>query len=409
MKSKWLDRHLLAVAFGQCTAWGILYYTFAVVAEPMRLELGLSQAQAAGAFSLGLAVSVLSGIATGFAVERWGVRPVVVVCTLAAALLVGAWSGVESLAGLWWVWAALGGVTSGLLYEPAFTWATWRFPSDRNLALTVITFVGGLASTVFVPLAAALTTSLGWRGALLALALVLVGLHLPLQAWALGGGGRNPALSGASIESTEAHGLPLAAALRTLRFWVLGLGFFASGLVSIALTVFLIPWLTQERSFSLAWASAALAAFGAVQAPGRLLFGRWVLGRSLSLQCALPIAIQAGALGLLLFVRGELGAVAAVGLFGAGNGLVTLARAGSALAAFGPRHYSAVSGGLSAFPATARAVAPIATALLLGEEGRYQEVFTSYALGLAVLVALLAWALASRGTMPEPHGAPPTA
>ena len=68
---------------------------------------------------------------------------------------------------------------AGILYPPAFA-ALTRWGGDRRVgALTTLTLVAGLASTVFAPLASGLDDWLGWRDAYLVLLVVLVAHHGP--------------------------------------------------------------------------------------------------------------------------------------------------------------------------------------------------------------------------------------
>src|SRR3712207_7628844 len=59
------------------------------------------------------------------------------------------------------------------LYEPAFAVLAKWFERGRGRALLLVTLAGGLASTIFLPLSAWLVGVQGWRGALLALAVLL--------------------------------------------------------------------------------------------------------------------------------------------------------------------------------------------------------------------------------------------
>ena len=62
-----------------------------------------------------------------------------------------AWSRVESLWAFYLVMGGLGLAMAAVLYEPAFALvATW-FRRDRGRALTVLTFFGALASTIWIP------------------------------------------------------------------------------------------------------------------------------------------------------------------------------------------------------------------------------------------------------------------
>src|SRR5579871_83624 len=137
----------------ETTSWGILYYSFTVFLDPMHASLGWSRAQMTGAFSLALLVSGLAGIPVGRWLDRHSPRQLMTAGSCAATLLVLAWAGSKNLALFYLVWAAIGATMAAILYEPAFvTVATW-FRHKRGKALTLLTFLGGFASVIYVPLA----------------------------------------------------------------------------------------------------------------------------------------------------------------------------------------------------------------------------------------------------------------
>jgi predicted MFS family arabinose efflux permease len=70
-----------------------------------------------------------------------------------------------------------------VLYSPAFAALT----RDPVRALTILTFAGGLASTVFAPLTAALAAHLDWRHTYLALAAILALVTVPAHWFGLRG------------------------------------------------------------------------------------------------------------------------------------------------------------------------------------------------------------------------------
>ncbi|HET6763380.1 MAG TPA: MFS transporter, partial [Longimicrobiaceae bacterium] len=154
----------------ETVSYGILTYAFAVFLGPMERELGWSRTAATGAYSFALLVAGAAAIPAGRWVDRHGARGLMTAGSCAAASGVFAWSRVQSLPALYAVWTLIGLAMAAVLYEPAFAViATW-FVRGRSRALTVLTFAGGFASIVFVPLSAALVRSLGWRNALAALA-----------------------------------------------------------------------------------------------------------------------------------------------------------------------------------------------------------------------------------------------
>ena len=70
-------------------------------------------------------------------------------------------------------------------YQPAFAALTRWWGPDHVRALTVVTLAGGLASTVFAPLTAALADHLSWRHTYLVLAVILAAVTIPAHALAL--------------------------------------------------------------------------------------------------------------------------------------------------------------------------------------------------------------------------------
>lgn len=91
---------------------------------------------------------------------------------------------VTSLAGFYLVWTGLGVAMAATLYTPVFAVVTRRLPTDFRRAIITMTFLGGLASTVFIPLTAWLVAVWvwGWRGAVWALASLQFLVCLPIHA-----------------------------------------------------------------------------------------------------------------------------------------------------------------------------------------------------------------------------------
>jgi MFS family permease len=109
------------------------------------------------------------------------------VASAAGAALVLAWSQVEGLAAFYAIWMAIGVVMAAVLYEPAFTVLAKQFPAaaERRRAMTALTLVAALASFIFLPLSQALIDAYGWGDALLALAVILAAITVPLHALVL--------------------------------------------------------------------------------------------------------------------------------------------------------------------------------------------------------------------------------
>ena len=374
-----------ALCVTEVVSWGILYYGFPVLLRPMEADLGWSRVEITGAFSVGMGVAALAALPVGRWIDRHGARALMTTGSCLATVLLLAWSRIESLSALYAVWCLMGAALAATLYEPAFAAVVgWFATRGRDKALLTVTLAGALASTVFMPLEAWLLARLGWRGALVALAVTLAVITIPLHAFVLRPAPRRaPPTPGAERAESRVPGLTLRASARTAVFWVLLAAFFVANFATNAVTVHLIPYLS-DRGYSPTVAAMMIGWMGAMQLPARLLFA--------------PVASRFGhraVTGVIFFVQalslaqlalaGELPTlVPMVVMLGAANGMATLARATIVAEIFGPRHYGSISGAVALGANGARAVAPVGAALLMVALGGYARVFWLLAAALVV-------------------------
>ncbi len=413
---------LLALAFTQVTSWGILYYGFSVFLKPIGSDLHWSRAAMTGAFSLALATSGVAGLFVGRWLDRHGPRLLMTVGSCAATLLLLALAMVRTIALFYLIWAAIGVAMAAIFYEPAFAAiATW-FVRYRSRALTIITFVGGFASVIYIPLITWLVRTQGWRAAMVILAIVLAIATIPLHALVLrrrpqdlgllpdGGvasSGQHPALP--PVQHLESSVRARDAIHSTSFRWLTG-AFFLAFLANVAVTVHLIPYLT-DHGFSTGFAATAAGLIGTLALPGRLIFTP-LGGRIPRRFVAAGIFLfQTIGLIVLVTVRSTAGVITFVVLFGIGFGAITPARAALVAEMYGPREYGSISGVLALFVTGARAIAPVSVGLLYTLFGRYEPVFW-----LLIAVSTLATGAVlciERGippvTMPDPTVAPTSA
>ena len=259
-----------ALSVTETVTWGIVYYGFPVFLRPMEAELGASRVAVTAAFSIGLGVSALAGIPVGRWIDAHGPRGIMTLGSCLACVLTFAWAHVQSVAALYAVWFGLGLAMAATLYEPAFAAVVSWFRQGRERALLTVTLVAGLASTIFMPIEAWLLERLGWRAALMTLAVVLAVITIPIHALLLRRGTAAHATatsSGAGAPSS----MTLGEAARTLVFWVLFVAFFVGNFATASITTHLIPYLV-EHGYSAAVAAAVIGWTGAMQLPGRMLF-----------------------------------------------------------------------------------------------------------------------------------------
>jgi MFS family permease len=391
---------LPAVALAQVTSWGILYYGFTVFLAPMGSEMGWSPAALSGAFSLALALSGLAAVPVGRWLDRHGPRLLMTCGSLTAALLLVAWSRVTSLAAFYLIFVGIGICLAAVLYEPAF-WlvATW-FRRQRGRALTLLTFIGGFASVIYVPLIAWLVRARGWREALLVLAALLAVGTIPIHALLLRAHPADLGLvpdgtTGATATRTSVavaeRSMTVGEALHGPAFWFLAVAFFLATLATGAIFVHLIPYLVGQ-GYDPAFAAWSVGLIGIMGLPGRLIFTplggylprRWVT--------AGIFALQTVALVVLLTVHSRMGVVAFVVLFGAGFGAITPARAALIADFYGPAHYGRISSVLALFLTGSRALAPIGAGLLYALGGSYDPAFWALTVGSALATIAVVFA-----------------
>ena len=341
----------------------------------MQRELGASQAELTGAFSLGLLVAGVAGIGVGRYLDRHGPRALMTAGSVAGALLVVAWSRVEGLAAFYAIWVALGLVMATVLYEPAFTvLAKWFAAADeRRRALTALTLVAGISSFIFLPLAQALIDAHGWRDALLILAAILAVVTVPLHAIVLR---RGPGAAAAAEASADAREV-----LRSTSFWLLSAAFFLASLAAFAMIVQAIPFLL-ERGHGTGFAAFAVGLMGAAQIPGRLLFG------VLPLRLPAVFALIAAGIAVIVSVHGTVAVLAGMVILGMGSGMAILARATVVADRYGSQEYGAIAGAMAAVTTAARAAGPVAGAAWASLVG-YEALLWTLA-GLAALAVLIA-------------------
>lgn len=388
------------LALTETVSWGIIYYAFSVFLVPMRDELGWSEPQMTGAYSVALLLSGLAAPFVGRWIDRRGPRAIMTAGSVLGVVLLLAWSRVGNLAGYYLIWAGLGLAMSATLYEPAFTTLTAWFEKKRASAFLYMTIAAGFASTIFLPLSGWFVDIFGWRDALVALALILAILTVPPHALLLRRRPEDLGLRPDGVPDTATEpdraprplppGRELGEALRDPAFWWLAVAFSLETFATVAVAVYMIPYLT-DRGDGAAFAAAATGLIGAAQVAARIL--ATALGDRVS-QIAITtfvFALQAVSVIVLLQWESKLGVLVAVLMLGMGRGVITLMRASLIADFYGRRHYGAINGTLAFFLTGARSAAPVAAGIWISASGGYRP----FLWGMVIVSAL--GAVAMRG------------
>lgn len=368
-----------ALGVSQTLAWASSYYLPAILAEPMATGLGVPRAWPFAAFSCSLLIVAVLGPRVGRAIDRHGGRGIL---TLSSAVLAAGLLALAAATGpvtLFLAWAILGvGMALGL-YDAAFATLTTLYAGDAGRPITGVTLIAGFASTVSWPLSSVLNDAIGWRWTCVVWAALNFVVALPLHRFALPPSARPP-----RAHRAEAEG-PVGWKPRremVLLAYVFAATWFVTGSMAAHL-----PTLLQRWGATRLQAVAAAALVGPAQVAARLV-ELFVLRRVHPVVSA-RIAAALHPLGAALLVAaGAPGAPLFAMFYGAGNGLLTIARGTVPLAVFGASRYGERTGLLGAPARAVQALAPLLFGLLLEVMGRGAVLVTAGSCASA-LAALL--------------------
>jgi MFS family permease len=354
-------RAVAVLGVTQVVAWGTIFYSPVLTVPLIAAERGWSLAFAMAGFSLGLLVAGLIAPTVGRSIDHRGGHVVMTIGSVTSALgllgLVHASHPVAYLA----VWMLLGAGLAASLYDAAFASLGRVFGPSARSPITVLTLAGGFASTVGWPSTHFLIGAVGWRGTYLVYAALLVLVCAPLHAFALP---RTRAIieikSGASAATPPAHLAPHGAAFLLVIAAFASYAFVPSALSAHLLAIF------GRTGIDAATVVLIGTLFGPAQVAARIC--EFVFGRNLH-----PLVVARAAISLLVAAFAMLAAAgistvtatAFAIMFGAANGLVTIARGAVPLALFGSEGYGRVIGRIAGPSLIIQAMAPFVLAFAI--------------------------------------------
>jgi MFS family permease len=332
----------------------------AILGAPIAAALHLPSGVFFGLFSAALLLSAVVGPSVGRLIDRHGGRSLLAASNLVIASGLIILAEANGIAGLVIAWAVLGvGIGMGL-YDPAFAALTWLYGREARGAITGVTLIAGFASTIGWPLSAVFLHESGWRAACLIWAALNLLVACPINWLAIPRHGAPPerpqAMTGLSTEEPPRLAMP-----------ILAFFFAATWFVQGAMAAHL-PGLLQAAGASSTAAIAAAALVGPAQVGARIVeFG---LLRSFHPVASARIASVLHPIGAAFLVAlGAPGIIAFALLYGAGNGMITIAKGTLPLALFGPQGYGRRSGLLSVPARVLQSSSPFLFGLLLDRAG----------------------------------------
>lgn len=380
----------------QIIGWGSAFTPLMVFGATFASDLNVSREVAFSGITVMLIASAIIAKHVGAAVSRHGARPVMMAGSviLAAAMLGMALSTTFATYAIAWLLIGIGMPMA--LNNTAMPGLVEVVGRNARRAITALTLLSGLTSTVFLPLIAWLDTRFGWRGAYLVFALLHLMVCLPIHATVLK---RQSPVRTVEEEpetkseksSAEANRFlqgSLPANKRRLAFVMLAVWSCTEGMLTWGLNLQIIDVL-KGLGMTHAAAIGVWLFTGPAQASARLV--DLVLGNRFHM---LTAALMSAALAPMAFLTLLLAgvtfwtALTFCLCFGIAHGFYAIARNTLPLMLFGQREYAIYMSRLSVPQNIVNAVAPVLFAAVLSYVGPQMAVWLAAVSATAGFIAV---------------------
>jgi MFS family permease len=394
--------------------FGFYSYGFGAIFKQLSEELQINRAMTSIAAGLGRLESGIEGPLTGWLVDKFSPKWVMMVGVGLAAGGLVLMSYIHSIWLYYFAWGVLlaGGMNLGITIPIDKVLTNW-FLKKRGLAMGIKMACLGLSGTIVVPIVTWLTTTFGWRetcfiwGIVMAFCLVLIYLFIkpkgPEHYGMLPDGAKIQTGSAARPEDLIKQGKEYAAsvqedeftlkeALKTSAFWLILLASMGQSMAMNAITIHTIPFLT-DMGINATTAGFMMSLLVFFTAPARFISGVMadrVKKTSLAYLLAGFYFLQCLGITIFLFRPSIVTIYAFLILFGFGCGapgtLGILMRGRF----FGPKAYGSITGIAALISAPIGLIAPIYAGWIFDTTGSYSIAFISFAVltALATILAL---------------------
>ncbi|HJO38259.1 MAG: MFS transporter [Vicinamibacterales bacterium] len=371
---------------------------------PVIDEFGWTRAQVTGIASFKFTAAALSAFVTGFVVDRFGVRVVIVVCCFLTGAGMCGFLWVDDLPSFYAAGIVLGLASTAVIVALKTLMSRW-FHRNQGLSLGVIMMGSSVAGILIPFVAVPLIEARGWRETFALMSLGIWGVGLPLflfvvretptpdeLAYELQAGHQRdePEPVSGEIRVQPESPLSLAAVVATPMFWLIVCATFLMSFVDQSLNQHFILFIDRDLGLGVALAARAFSATFVIGVFAKLGFG-WLYDRTsirgiqicyllmgLSVALAFPIT---GAVGMFVFALAR----------GLAHGGMLIKKAIYAKHCFGPTHLGKLIGILTATASAGYAAGPWVVGWLYDRSGTYRPAFL-FLLGLCIIsAALLIW------------------
>jgi predicted MFS family arabinose efflux permease len=358
------DRRIVIPALGvtQILAWGSTFYLLGVLAPLIVQGTQWSYDFVIAGVSVGLLIAGLASPRVGWLIAQHGGRRVLAAgAVLLSAGLITIGTATTVLAYILG-WAVIGLGMSASLYDAAFATLGSIYGARARGAISALTLIAGFASTICWPLSAVLAARFGWRGACIGYALIQLTVAVPLHLIALPDARQDQSSEATGAASKTISLLPSERWLFLILAAVLTL---AAGILSMVGTHLLPILIARGLGESVAVGLGSMV--GPSQVGARII--ETLAGSRYHPVWTMVASALLVALGAFLLMADLSVLPLAIVLYGAGNGIGSIARGTIPLALFGPERYPVLMGRLALPLLVAMAAAPFIGGFLFQRGG----------------------------------------
>lgn len=353
------------------------FYTIGMFAPELQQAFGWSFAALMGSITVQSVVVMGTGPVAGFAVDRYGAKPVALVSLVLFGLT---FMSLGLSGGNIWIyysqWVMMSTLGAGTLTATWMHTVNGWFDRHRGLAIGIASTGSGITGFLVKPFSAWLIGTYGWRTAFFVIGALPIVIGVPIVA-AFFRERTSAAAIRAAAEAVAEAGLSLRQALRHRRFWIMAFAFL---LIAFALTAPTpnLENILRTQKFTLPQIGAITAGFGLSVIAGRIV-GGWLLDRFWAPGCALAILIMP-MIGSYMLSRPEIDAShasIAVITLGLGAGFEFDLLAYLIARYFGRRNYGTIYGTFFTVIAFGGGIGPIVYGRVFDATGRYDMALLS--------------------------------
>ena len=380
--------------------------TLTVFIYPMSQELGWSRSLIAGSVTAGAMASMVLSPAVGWAIDRFGARPVLVagVLTVGAAMISLAWATIPVT--FYLAYAAGRVVFHTAAPNGAGTVTSRWFIRMRGRAIGMIYLIGAIGGVVFTMTAAVLIEEYSVAAAWITVGVIVLavallpnlllvaerpeqlGLRPDGDAWPNAG---EPGPQTSTVQPPPEDSWSLGESARSFTFWVLVLMGFTTFFVHAGINVHIAAYL-RDQGLSLTNAAAVVTASWIVSAAGSVGWG-WMLERlPARIMYSAMFVLLSGSVLLLLLAGNIVGAFAAAVLIGmvaaGGNIISTVVYADY----FGRDSLGKIRGVAELGVLMGQSTGPLLAGLVFDLQGSYSLIFIVFASTAAASSAIVLYA-----------------